>query len=81
MADGRWLWEGSRSPAGKPEVEDLRDRARGKSEHLQTTCRVEHAGAWFARAWLRKVSQKTNRPAIGAGESRRRKLGKGEKAG
>ena len=57
--------------------------ARGKSEHLQTTCRVEHAGAWRERAGSRKVSQKTNRlgawgrrkPSVGA-EVRVKRRGK-----
>jgi len=48
---------------------------RGKSEHHQTTRRVEYAGAGRESVWQRKVSQKTDRPGIfGCG-------GKGEKAG
>ena len=37
-------------------------REGGKSEHLQATCRVEHAGAMGESPARRKVSQKTNRP-------------------
>ena len=65
VADGRWqrrLLREARSD-------------RGKSEHHQTTRRVEYAGAGRESVWQRKVSQKTDRPGIfGCG-------GKGEKAG
>lgn len=65
VADGRWQRRVLREAPSD----------RGKSEHLQTTRRVEYAGAWRESVWQRKVSQKTDRPSIfGCG-------GKGEKAG
>ena len=65
VADGRWQ---KRIPW------DARSD-RGKSEHLQTTRRVEYAGAGGESFRQRKVSQKTNRPGIFGC------WGKGEKAG
>ena len=65
VADGRWQRRVLRETPSD----------RGKSEHLQTTRRVKHAGAKRESVWQRKVSQKTDRPGIfGCG-------GKGEKAG
>ena len=65
VADGRWQ---KRIPW------DARSD-RGKSEHLQTTRRVEYAGAGGESFRQRKVSQKTNRPGIFGC------WGKGEKVG
>ena len=36
---------------------------RGKSEHLQTTCRVEHAGTRFRKGWVTE-SVTENRPPV-----------------
>lgn len=76
VVDGRWGGIASK-----------RLRPRGKSEHLQTTRRVEYAGAQGESLVSRKVSQKTNRPFHGTRSLRETGhrtisgMGKGEKAG